>query len=328
MDIFRSVWERIQHVFSSNNKAASKGDLLELLSNTIEMHQTIIKTYDTIKSDQFKKLYFDHIQPKLDKYPGKIEPYKNYCSKLSSSLAANETKKPMSTLIDANYSMLGLLSSIKNKVDKYFDEETIEVSNIKMSQIGIMKIISHATTLADYTRHMFTYLINTSIDLESSAPKYRVEFMIKHNETITNLVNAIVTKKGIFAFANEIAAISNRPEDVVLSRAMNPSMLARSNLAGDIARDESVGRVLGFILMILRAPADWANAYISTSYKRNKELRDFLAQYVAACHMALDSLDISSPKYMRTVEAIKVYSTKMAELDRATAEIEAKCEEL
>jgi hypothetical protein len=296
-----------------------KDDVVAILQQNIEMHKNNADALNVMETSEINewKLKVDQA---LNDTPSKSrDVYDKYLKGLSSSASALERKRFLGSLKTVNKDIIPVLNEINKNMDKFMENDTVDLYETRMSQLAILGILRDSTRLATFTQYLYTYLIKVTCDAYQDIPRYREEYMQDNVDKVSKIVSNFVDRKGYYNFNQDMMKIKRQNADLILGA------------NGKFSFAQYIGSVRNFytadILDSIMSALSCLNLYdhimnFVDDYKlernnRNKETKEWLETHVAMLRMELAEKDKNSKEYAKLENIIKTYDAKITEYDEA-----------
>lgn len=318
--IFSSLASGLTRIVKDTVKLRSirKDDLQKLLRDNIEGHQKMEYILSIHSDKDMKNWMMDTVKPALKNNQSKAKGiYEEYIKQLRGKASGEERTRPMGSLLKANASFGKLLEEISKKIDKLFEQDSIDVFNVRMSHLAILGIIRQSDMVLNFTMYLYSFMVRAASRSTVSIPKYREVYLIDKCDRVSSIVSQLLDKKGPYNFLQEVETIRRKNADVVLGATgsfnfegfaiiSNYTTSFLDNLASALS-----------CLNIFGAALDAWDDYKLSKYERNKETKEWLENHVALLRMDMEDMDKTSPEYNKILSIIKAYDDKIADYDKA-----------
>lgn len=296
-----------------------KDDVVTILKQNIEMHKNNADALNVMETSEINEWKLKVTQA-LNDTPGKSrDVYDRYLKGLSSSASALERKRFLGSLRTVNKDIVPVLIEINKNIDKFMENDTVDLYETRMSQLAILGILRDSTRLATFTQYLYTYLIRVTNDTYSDIPRYREEYMLENVDKVSKIVSNFIDCRGYYNFNQDMMKIKRQNADLILGA------------NGKFSFNQYIGAVRNFytadILDCILSALSSLNLYdhvmnFVDDYKlernnRNKETKEWLETHVAMLRMELAEKDRNSKEYAKLENIIKVYDAKITEYDEA-----------
>jgi len=296
-----------------------KDDVVTILKQNIEMHKNNADALDVMETSEINEWKLKVTQA-LNDTPGKSrDVYDSYLKGLSSSASALERKRFLGSLKLVNKDIIPVLVEINKNMDKFMENDTVDLYETRMSQLAILGILRDSTRLATFTQYLYTYLIRVTNDTYGDIPRYREEYMLDNVDKVSKIVSNFIDRRGYYNFNQDMMKIKRQNADLILGA------------NGKFSFNQYIGSVRNFytadILDCILSALSCLNLYdhvmnFIDDYKiernnRNKETKEWLETHVAMLRMELAEKDRNSKEYAKLENIIKVYDAKITEYDEA-----------
>lgn len=296
-----------------------KDDVVTILKQNIEMHKNNADVLDVMETDEINEWKLKVMQA-LNDTPGKSrDVYDSYFNGLSSSASALERKRFLGSLKKANKDIIPVLVEINKNMDKFMENDTVDLYETRMSQLAVLGILRDSTRLATFTQYLYTYLIRVTNDTYSDIPRYREEYMLENVDRVSKMVSNFIDRRGYYNFNQDMMKIKRQNADLILGA---NGKFSFNQYIGSV-RNFYTADLLDSILSALSSlnlydhMMNFIDDYKIERNNRNKETKEWLETHVAMLRMELAEKDRNSKEYAKLENIIKVYDAKITEYDEA-----------
>lgn len=307
----------------SANKNVRRRDIEDLLIENAKLHDTITKMLSSRSEKEMNRWMTDIVKPAMKDSKSCLRAsYDAFYAALKSKALNAERKCAFSALAEANKAMSKSISETILFLNKNFEDEMIEIHDMKLSNLSIMGLIKDSDMLANFSLYLYTLACRISIDDGASIPRYREAFLKDNASNVGKLVSEILDGKGPARFATDAKRMVESGKDVIVGVGGNFDF--HRNIGPVNFVDSIFDRIAGVLhsLNIFAHMLDYIDDYKIRKYNRNREIKEWLEQHNAILRLELANMDKSSPEYAKLVNIIKAYDEQIAEFDQAIREFE------
>lgn len=298
-------------------KSMRKEDLQQLLQDNISGHSRMETILANFSDKEMSDWYNKTVKPGLRNNNNQCKGvYESYLKVIRGKAAGEERKRPLGSLLEANASFAKLLGEISNKIDYLFDNDSVDIFNVRMSHIAILGLMRQSEMVLNFSAYLYSFMSRVDSRSAVSIPKYRDKFLVERCDRVATIVSLLLDKKGPYNFLREVDTIRKKNADLVLGatgRFQFTDSVVNSNYTPSFL--DNLASALS-CLNIFGAALDAWDDYRLAKYERNKEIKEWLETHVTLLRMDLADVDKTSPEYMKLVAIIRAYDDKIADYDK------------
>lgn len=323
MEIFATLKNAITSVVTTKAhlNALEKGDITSFLRQNIDQHSLMMEALSTENDKAMNDWYREKVTPgmKASKNSCK-DAYNVYRKALVGKAADAERKRVLGSLAKANESYVKILSEILKNIDKFMDEDSVVIYDVRISQLAILGMLKQSDRLAEFSSYLYSYMIRAANGNLENIPRNRDVFLNNNATAVAEICNSVVNNTGSYSFMREVQRMRENNTDLVLGADNSFSFNGFTAMNGFSASIlDNIASALS-TLNIFSAAIDAWDDYRLSKHEKNKEVREWMATHVAILKMDLRGVSPDDPKYVQLQNIVKAYDDKIAEYDR---EIEA-----
>ena len=307
----------------SDNKNVARRDIEGLLLENANLHDTIAKMLSARSEKEMNRWMTDIVKPAMKNSKSCLRPtYDAFFAALKGKAVNAERKCAFRALAEANAAMAKVIRETIVFLNKNFEEEVIDIHDMKLSNLAIMGMIKDSDKLADFSTYLYTLACRISVDDGASIPRYREAFLKENASSIGKMVSDILEGKGAARFVTDMTRLVENGKDIIVGVGGNFDF--HRNVGPVNFVDSIFDRIAAVLhsLNIFAHALDYIDDYKIRKYNRNKEIKEWLEQHNAILRLELANMDKSSPEYAKLVNIIKAYDEQIAEFDQAIREFE------
>lgn len=318
--VLTSLADSLGYIVKSNIKYRSltKADLQTLIETNISGHTKMVYILGLQSDNDMKHWMQDVVKPVLNKDGSNLSHvYDNFVRMLSGKAAADERKRPLLSLKEANDDFCKILKEIHKKLDYLMEQDSVNLWNVRMSHIAVMGIIRQSDLVLNFSIYLYAYLTRVASGTASAIPRYRENYMLDKCDRAAVITSNLRDKKGPYNFLKEVDTIRKEQRDVVLGATGDIRGFLRFTNVNNFSVS-FLDNILSALsaLNIFRAALDAWDNYQFAKYERNKEVKEWLEQHVALLRMDLNDMDKNSAQYQKTLQIIQAYDDKIVDYDK------------
>lgn len=212
-----------------------------------------------------------------------------------------------------------IMSDISSKLSKIFDEYTA-IQDLRKSQHLVLGMLVQSIILSNWSLYMWTLLSSVIDGTETDIPKYRLDFIAKHNKNVIECVNNVLANEKV-SVIDSIIKIKEKGQDAVatVNGTINNKFFDPATLSGIVF---AMGIFFTSIVALVGAYRffKWNQARMEMAahekYLKNKEMKEWLEAHVTKLRMDLQEMNPNDPQYQKTIKIIEVYDEKIKDLDQ------------
>jgi hypothetical protein len=298
-------------------------DVEDVIDQNIKLHTDISSSLKDFTDQEMCDWMTNKVRPALDHSNDEFHTcLDEYYKHLGNGAMASERKCPLSSLRKANSIFAKILAEIKPKLDDFFDKDSVDIYETKMSTLAVLGMLRDSNLIANFSMYLFTYLTRIGNDTAGSIPKYRNKFVMENAEQVGKIISRVLEHRGDYNFLDDVSRMRKQNADMVLGFGGNIDFDQRA--AMNFYPGDLLDTLLGALshLNIFKAIG---NAWLRYKVNRNnkiKESREWLINHVAIMRMDLADKKPSSPEYNKILNVIKTYDAKIAEYDKEIQDFE------
>ncbi len=298
-------------------RSIDRDSLQSLIRDNIENHRRLEKDLAILSPDEMKKWFKSYVEPGMasSKLPSK-GVYFDYRKKLNMRAKSEEEKRLFGSLITTHRRLGDILENISKNVDKLIENESITLYSVRMSHVAILGILKQSDLMIKFTQYLYTQFARIGAHSTAMIPRQRDEFLLKNYETCANVVNAIYDKSGSYTFLQEVDTLRKKNADLILgadgSFTSFLSFVSASNYTKSFL--DNIFTSLSAINIFRISQEVWDD-WMHARYLRDKECKEWMEQHVTLIRLDLQEMEKDSPIYQKTVDVIRKYDEKIAQLE-------------
>ena len=316
----------------ATSKIISKTSLLQWLKNVIDTLQLVENGYNKLTYADKTKLR-ETIQSNLQYVD---EPFvkkilSNYVKQLNNKAFIEESKVFLGSFIKTNKKLLSVLKKLNDNIDQFFKNESVQIGQIKLSQLSLLSIISQAQKFGEFT----IYFISIIYDIASLEPgskykptKYKTNILKNNYNSVIDIINNVVNKTKEYDFLREIKTEYVPSYDFSLG-VINEHTSIIDTILSKLFRKNSLTMELSqgfFGLNIISIAEDLYQQYLYDKYRYTKTLKEWMEQRTALLKMDLNKQQNPNQKE-RLQKIVSRYEDLIAKYDRQIRDYETEFEE-
>lgn len=239
--------------------------------------------------------------------------YTDMVNKFEAKAKKTETSNPFHTCPKVARNIAGSLDKAEAFVVKNFEEKT----NIHTCRFSHLMVFGVMQTAAIYSKTC-TYLYQTAmwelVQATPKPPKYRMDYVNNHLQTVTNTINRAVNGAGVLSFQACIEELRKSNSDIgILNEKGDPN----TEFGQFSGLSNTTKGFLGISLsnpffVVGKLYQEWRNHRIT----KLEEEREWMQANTALLRMELDGLDKDDPEYVRQARIVENYDEAITKLDR------------
>lgn len=325
MSIFSVIGDGLTKMVKDTVKLRSlrKEDVQKLLRTNIEGHAKMAYILSVQSDASMKNWMTNKVRPALRTNQSKAKTVlDDYTKQLRGKAAADERQRPLKSLMEVNDSMSKLLEEISKKIDKLMEPDSVDIYNVRMSQMAILGLLRQSNRVLNFSAYLYSYLVKVPAYATASIPRYREIYLIDKVDSVADIVNQVREKKGAYLFLQEVDSLRKKNADMVLGatgRFDFGAYAVSSNYTPSFLDNiMSALSCLNFFTALLDAWDDYKLA----KHERNLEIQEWLTQHATLLRMDMEDMDKTSPEYQNMLSIIKAYDEQIADYDKKILQFE------
>lgn len=266
---------------------------------------------------QFRQAVLEMAQDSK-KNPG-CAAYSKYLGRLNDKARKYESDNPMRSIPRTARNLAKVLDSMYKTVDKEFQDKT-NLHTCRTSHaviLGTLQTCRIFSFTVCYLQNRMIWELTRLGDGESAypePPKYRIEYVETHLNSVISVVNKSILGTGPVAFRHSLEELARMNHDIPLVND-NGEPNTQFFQITDVSEGTANLMMEGFDNPIFIAGSifvQWKNARM----RRLEQEREWIINNIALLRMKLDDMDKDDPEYVRLAKIIARYDTMITKIDR------------
>ncbi len=292
--------------------------LKDLINTEVEGHKSFVKIVSSLTKNDLDKMK-QKLNVVIPSSKVKtISCWQEYQKSLQNKGNQLEYNRLFSSIVKAREIYAKIMSDLSSKLSKLFDEYT-PVQNLRKSQHLVLGLLVQSIILSNWSLYMWTLLSSVIDGTEEEIPKYRLNFIEKHNKNVVDCINNVLVNEKINV-VDSILKLKEKGQDVVatVDGTVNTKFIDPTTVSTIVAYIGTFFAVITALVGVYRL-FKWNQERMEVAahekYLKNKEMKEWLEAHVAKLRMDLQDMNPNDPQYQKMLKIIEAYDEKIKDLD-------------
>lgn len=316
-DFISKLGEAIVAESTGKSKVINKEDFKENLHLLITRYATFIAQVGSMSETERTKLA-DRIVSAAD--DREVQFCKIYTT-IAKRVGSKDLKLAFESYLLSANNFKKMLDALHKNIDNIFEQKTITIHNSKLSLVATLGLLRHATIFCDFAIFLFNgigYEIarHNGINELDQPKRYRFNFINKHQDTVREILEQMLSGQGAYLLANGVVALQKSKNDILLvDKQSNPNLaFVTPHLFSKQIHGLLQTGVRGF--GAFRWLGEQWNMIRHAKYRKMQMEKAQIESHVALLQLDLMDIDPNSTEYQRHVKIINSYNEMVAHLDQ------------
>lgn len=291
--------------------------LKDLIDTEAEGHKSFVKIVSSLTKNDLDKMK-QKLSIAIPSSKVKTVSYwQEYQKSLQNKGNQLEYNRMFDSIIKTRTVYGKIMSDISSKLSKIFDDYT-PIQNIRKSQYLVLSLLVQSIILSNWSLYMWTLLSSVIDGTAEEIPKYRLDFIAKHNKSVIDCVNGTLANEKI-DIIDSLMKLKEKGQDTVATNdgVVNKNFaITTTTVVLGISQIFLAAAAIYGIYSLIRWNQERMEVAAHEKYLKNKEMKEWLEAHVAKLRMDLQEMNPNDPQYQKTLKIIEAYDEKIRDLDQ------------